>query len=172
MKLIKLEEHYHIVDDSEIKIDDYYLSDNIIYVRVTDLNGTNPKRITHSTTWFENVISLNLADIQELLYGYSVIKEVEKHCQVFPEHSSLLAIDAFFVGFKRHEELTKDKLYTLGDLCTTFEAGVSAHKESLSKFPFHQESAVNDMFKMYINGMIPKTEWDITIDENNKITLV
>lgn len=124
-KMIKLsEEHYIIVDDSEIKEGDWsYFPFNKEISIASEEKGIHPdsKRITHSTQplnkdfndWFDVQI-ITLSEIQELIYGYSVEKMAEKWLSL--NYGDVLCgyamMDGYMEGFKAHKELVKDKLFT------------------------------------------------------------
>lgn len=125
MKLIKIDSaHFIIVDDSEIKVGDW------IFYPVTKTilrwNGNMPLRnedlkLTHSTIgyMFQNdILPLNLEEVEELIYGYSVkemAKDLDKSkCRNFKREYTLKETyegieDGFVLGFKAHQELVRDK---------------------------------------------------------------
>lgn len=73
------------------------------------------------------------------------------------------AMQSYINGFKAHQELTKDKRFTFKDIKTAFSKGI----EYASK-PYPE----NVQFEIeYENSLLPM-EWDIEIDENNKMTII
>lgn len=89
MKLIKIaHDHYIIVDDSEIKMDDWYLDDtNTARQAITECESywthrKNYKKITHSTRpeslgmgWMQSVLPLLLSEVKELIGEVDVEKK-------------------------------------------------------------------------------------------------
>lgn len=191
-KLIKLSStHYIVVDDSEIKEKDwfYFKIDNIVDIVQVESKfhlekikkHKENKKVTHSTQpellgigWMQSVKPLLLSEVEELVNGYSVEKmcEVEaKRLHSWEKHSDtdiynqLVYEDAKLIeiGFKTYQELVKDKVFTIEDI-----------RQILYAFETYEGSKiyVGDVFNDVMKQFIPKTEWDITIDENNKITLL
>lgn len=101
MKLIKIDNHYYVVDDSEIKENDfvhhpevsqeytivqgekyskgYHIAQGVYKHKPTTNEWYKKERkITHSTQPLENVILLNLADVEEAINGYSIEKMAEE----------------------------------------------------------------------------------------------
>lgn len=161
-KLVKLKDHYYVVDDSEIKEGDFCITDNTIIqmnnrVAVILANQQKEKygtksffKITHSTTPLNGVILLSHSEIEELVNGYSVEEMAEQAITNNPKD--------WIKGFKAHESLVKDKLFTIENMREAFFD---------MKYP-HDEVD----FQHLLQRKGYKTEWDIEIDENNKITLI
>ena len=189
-KLIKLlESHYIVIDDSEIKEDDLFLHNNIIYKcheinlkGVRALKGgkeyyfkTGVNKITHSTqpleeiegseVWenneclgpdyaFQEIKFLSLSEVEELIYGYN-LEEMAMDSSFEHGESSEGAYHGFIEGFNTHKELVKDKLFTIEDIrkaCDLYRSGKT--------------------IDIIIQLLLPKTEWDITFDEQSKIKLL
>ena len=138
-KLIKINNHYYIVDDSEIKEGDWYICLSSMHPKkcvkcdnnknskwVEDYLGNQDQlkfsnKITHSTQ--EGIgEQLNLNDIEELVNGYSIreMAEIDAHLvwndeTTFENEQRELNghIIGFIEGFKAHKELSKDKLNLL-----------------------------------------------------------
>jgi hypothetical protein len=204
MKLIKLkEDHYIIVDDSEIKEGDYFLCwetindipSNIEIDQATQSNihpfinvAENYKKITHSTQPLEedityrgitskpaliffNIKTLSLSEVEELIYGYSLENMYKKPTKVDDNTKTGEAfLDGHFYGFEEgvetYQELVKDKLFTIEDMKRIFEKGYSAGRSELS-------SKESDKIKYdYIHSLLPKTEWDVDFDEQDKLKLI
>lgn len=126
MKLIKIDNHYHVIDDSQ------------------QTNGTGcidefGLRITHSTQTLEGVTILNISDIEEAINGYSVEKLAEETALKNWENSDLYkdapgicmtAINAekvaFIKGFKACQELNKENY--LKSLKTEWEIDIIENK--------------------------------------------
>ena len=177
-KLIKIKENYYVIDDSEIKLDDYYLvleeGEYVLYNLVSETNGKNPLKITHSTQ--EGIgEQLNLNDIEELVNGYSIreMAEIDAHLvwndeTTFENEQRELNghIIGFIEGFKAHKELSKDKLFTIEDMKNLWEFVTNGARELML-------SGTTDVtnFENYIQSLLPPTEWDIEF-QNGKIVLV
>ncbi len=171
--LIKLnEQHYIVVDDSEIKepFDGYCLDDegNIRHGR-SDLHTLLlSKKITHSTLpnkGMENVNFISLSEVEEAINGYSVEKMAKEEHQYnhkrIDEKSFRLGYE---VGFKAHQELVKDKLFTIEDM-KLFAAELIGRYKSGKIQEFED---VQDIIESYL----PKTEWEVEITPEGKIVLL
>lgn len=171
-KLIKIKENYYVIDDSDIKEDDYYLvleeGEYVLYNLVSETNGKNPLKITHSTQ--EGIgEQLNLNDIEELVNGYSIreMAEIDAHLvwndeTTFENEQRELNghIIGFIEGFKAHKELSKDKLFTVNDMKLCYMEGWNRGRANTS-------TEMNN----YIQSLLPPTEWNIEF-QNGKIILV
>lgn len=169
-KLIKIKENYYVIDDSEIKLDDWYLvleeGEYVLYNLVSETNGKNPLKITHSTQ--EGIgEQLNLNDIEELVNGYSIreMAEIDAHLvwndeTTFENEQRELNghIIGFIEGFEAHKELSKDKLNLL--------LGKLNHK-------YQDEKDYDSMriLQEIMVALLPPTEWNIEF-QNGKIILV
>lgn len=173
-KLIKIKENYYVIDDSEIKEDDYYLvleeGEYVLYNLVSETNGKNPLKVTHSTQ--EGIgEQLNLNDIEELVNGYSIREMAEKDAHLVWNDETTFEneqrelnghIIGFIEGFKAHKELSKDKLFTVDDLIFMYNKGVIAMRKHVDSF---------DNCQKHIQSLLPPTEWNIEF-QNGKIILV
>ena len=153
-KLIKLSDsHYIVVDDSEIKGNDYYWApikrsiEQCIKKILVVKDGENDivqYKITHSTQPLESKFS-------SILYkGYS--------------HISLSEVE---------EAIMKDKLFTIGDMKRELEKIILATLSNLGHSIFDLSIEKNRI--RYINetieSLLPKKEWDCKV-VNGKIELV
>lgn len=190
MKLIKLSDtHYIVVDDSEINEGDWCLKwsggkwnicfmDRFNFKLQKELwNETVYKKITHSTqpeslgtNWMQSVKPLLLSEVEEAIYGYSVEKMAEENLSWFKLENcsnivvSEMIVSSFKAGFKAHQELVKDKLFTIEDMINAHYIGWIDREES-TKISYPK---ARDNFKQ---SKFPKTEWECTIN-NGKIELV
>lgn len=113
---------------------------------------------------------LSLSEVEEAIYGYSVEKMAENHLtKVYNDEKKakeyLKSNDAFTTkmyisyieGFKTHQELVKDKLFTIEDMRK-----------------YHNIMCLygNTKGEEYIQSLLPKTEWEVEFDEQGKIKLV
>ncbi len=189
-KLIKLSDtHYIIVDDSRKSLlgkknySKYYLGyDYKIYS--IDSIGNKPVigRVTHSTEPLEGEFSsiiyrgynhISLSEAEEAINGYSVDKMAEEysskvnkgHCtDLYPNCDQTLfeiSYDDYKAGFKAHQELTKDKLFTLQDVINIIEEAQTTD-ESMN-YP-----SIEEILKRFI----PKTEWECFFDKKGKLKLL
>lgn len=184
-KLIKLSDtHYIVVDDSEIKKGDYCLSDNEILqmnnsIGVLLANQQKEKygtktffKITHSTQplsdkpHYAEYGMLTLSEVEEGVNGYSVEKMAENYYNTLgalgTEYDKTTSINLIIWGFKAHQKLVKDKLFSKENLWWAYVRGFQANeekKEPLKDFEDVKQSLI-------------LTEWDIEIDEQGKITLI
>ncbi len=190
-KLIKISDtHYIIVDDSEIKEGDYkycpFDDINKIHLQKGNYYDKNEFKITHSTQPLEGnsteniccdckgnitekgvcfcnreVLLLSLSEVEEAINGYSVEKMAESHAASWqPELRK-----SFIKGFKAHQELVKDKLFTRNDLIDFAEKCLSIANDTdgigrLRRFVIEQSKS-----------LLPKTEWNVEIIDG-KIKLI
>ena len=169
-KLIKLsEDHYIIVDDSEIQIGDYLsnivLNDKFPRQVTKDMFDEGfvigDKKITYSTDINVNVLYyIPLSEVQELIYGYSIEKIANN--QWGNVHRS--GVLGYIEGFKAHQELTKNKLDKALELLQYFVIRV---EEGSIK-----SKTTYTMYKEFLNGINFKTEWDVEFDEQGKLKLI
>lgn len=190
-KLTKLSEtHFIIVDDSEIKEGDYVydLKDKCIRYVKKYLKDNWIKKITHSTLPLEDVglntsmgnqlgfayiEPLSLQECEELTQGYSIEKMAydatkKQLIRIFSGESKEDIDDDiqkrryyYELGFNAHKELVKDKLIlSVEDMKVAIQSVMKNINDEVS----NQEEI--------IQSLLPKTEWEIEIDENNKMKLI
>lgn len=197
MKLIKLSEtHYIIVDNSVItdvrpfKGRFHYekgVSINKFPTYLTDLSEC--KIITHSTEpieekmilsggragqmfkTFDDIKQLNLSEVQELIYGYSVEKMANEK---FPDRTIPGWVDSFspsersayIVGFNKALELNKDMRFNTEFIIYLVPKVLEKQRE-LNATDF------NDWYNSdFLRMLFPKTEWDVEFDGNGKLRLI
>lgn len=195
MKLIKINDnHYIIVDDSEIKEDNYYFSKitNNVFIRrrnghwIDDYDKVMYKKITHSTQPLEyttedhlhyyKIKQLSLSEVEEAIYGYSVEKMAREKYRIknplndyderyFNSHGVAIA-EGYIDGFNAYKELVKDKLFTVEQAYLIWKAGQEYWKTSGTSITF--EELVEKRKQL----LPEKTEWDVTFDEQRKIKLI
>ena len=228
-KLIKvIDNHYVIVDDSEIKEGDWYLNTFVtkreqkpqkhskkkyLVNHKKDYRFKYCKKITHSTQKLEKqdisknptTIVINeamkfvtkdvkapkvvrdglvkppyqiipLSEVEELINGYSVEKMANESFENMGYHSTVTSYEedqfklGYKLGFKAHQELTKDKLITeinkqISDFNYDLKESTSNHVKQ------NCEGAIFGLNKLK-QSLLPKTEWNITFDKQGKIKLV
>lgn len=179
MKLIKINEvHFILTDDSEIKVGDW------IFYPVTKAifrwDGNTPLRnedlkLSHSTIGYmfqDDILPLNLEEVEELIYGYSV-KEMAKDlnkskCRNFKREYTLKETyegieDGFVLGFKAHQELVRDK-FILSE-----KEIENIIKASLA-FKFDNDSiSLSILTKSMIEFLSPKKEWEVEFKQDKLI---
>ena len=173
--LIKIaDDHYVVVDDSEIKEDCYALHEGPLGEReIVTANGQCKldKKITHSTQplellsenglsgmGFSKVRPLNVFEVKELIGEVDVEKKAND-CIAKVKHNG-----SFIRGYTQALEDNKDKKYTEEDLLL-FSA------ELIGKFKLGIIKEVEDV-NTIIQSLQPKTEWEVTFDEQGKLRLV
>lgn len=184
-KLIKLsEQHYIIVDDSEIKEGYWYLDESVFKGKIYQMKHSkwgeegqgNCKKITHSTQpielstshintglyHFDKIKPLSLSEVEEVINGYSANKlttDFSKGCEDFLDKSETVGLNfAYLAGFEAHQKLVKDKLFTIEDVLSFLDL-------------YTDYAPISYLKSEFIKYSQPKTEWNIEID-NNKITLI
>jgi hypothetical protein len=179
-KIIKLSDnHYIVVDDSEMKVGDLNIPSDCSKIadisttaeedlEIVNRRGNGYLKITHSTQPLEemnhgnykskvflDIKPLSLSEVEELISGYNVEKMAEKRW------GNRLATKGhrigFVDGFNAHKELVKDKLFTAQDV-------INIVKKS-------RETGLTAEY-FITKHLLPKTEWECTIDEQNKITIL
>ena len=185
MKLIKLSDtHYVIVDDYKInKYFEGFCLDNEYNIRngKSDLHTLSIcKRITHSTipleraygqaTYgvqytevFNQITQLNISDVERVVNGYNIeelaaIRFDKKYTNYKVRQQG------YIEGFKAHKELVKDNIFTIQNI-----------KEAITAswiFSQGEGNNLTDCMDLIIKTLSPKTEWDITIDENGYISKI
>lgn len=187
-KLIKLSEtHYIVVDDSEIKKDDWvydfvdkeiFCVDSINEVsgivrsssHTTVLDGC--KKITHSTQPLESKFSsiiyrgyyhISLSEVEEAIYGYK--NKFLKFFKNEPNYKNYWKplIEDNPQLIEVHKELVKDKVFTIEDM-KLFAAELIGRYKSGKIQEFED---VQDIIESYL----PKIEWECCISDG-KIKLI
>lgn len=201
-KLIKInDEHYVVVDDSEMLPD--VLIYDFLQKEIKQHSGTfghlkyindNCKKIIHSTQpleeiygyegksidvplytikGFNTIKQLSLSEVEEAINGYSVEKmaynyDLNAHENVYGQ------VQAFKAGFKAHENLVKDKLFTTSDLEKAMECVYNWMIPASGGLyvPKPRPETLEELKKRYIQSLIP-TEWEVKeITPEGKIILL
>lgn len=195
MKLIKLSDtHYIVVDDSEIKeleyntwfydiktklVGQYFQGDvEDSWRKIT--HSTQPlEKIEGSEVWengkflgpdyaFQEIIPLSLSEVEEAINRYSfeeIADEWSTDINNVHPADSYIAKQGYLAGFKAHQELTKDKLFTVEQLN---EAVAEAWNSSENN---EDNETYTQVYKRIIQSLLPKTEWDVKFNEQGKIEL-
>lgn len=183
-KLLKLSETYYIiVDDSEIQRGMFiYESDTKLLNEASSIYVRNDKdfKITHSTEpierydhpaggyegTFDKIKQLPLSEVEELINGYSVEKMAEENGNNYAHSYNP---DIFIEGFKAHQELVKDKLFSLA----TVEGCMMSIANWIVKNNITSGTEIlTKMVEISESLLLPKTEWDVEFDEQGKLRLI
>lgn len=202
-KLIKLSDtHYIIVDDTEIKEGDFYITEipQMIYqyFKTKGLSCSRGKnfKIIYSNQpleyihiapkvkglklGFKNIKQLSLSEVEEVINGYNLEEMVGQSFENMGYHSTVTSHEenqfklGYKLGFKAHQELVKDKMFTVEDIKKAIQLAQDYTVETqYDEFDvLHEILKHTHSEKMIIQSLLPKTEWDIEINEQNKITLL
>jgi len=206
-KLLKLSDTpYIVVDDSEIQKSDKVLEKSAdgsykittaTPMSITINNDLNDKfqfKITHSTEpierydhpaggyegIFDKIKQLPLSEVEEAIYGFSVKNLADNYVtdeSYLPVHKEE-NYRSYINGFKAHQELVKDKLFTVADMINAFVAGTNsgANYESLVDHDSDNNEEAKEFsqneLEEFERSLLPKTEWDVEFDERGKIKLL
>lgn len=185
MKLIKLsEEHYIVVDDSEIKQGDWYYipRTHSVYQCEEDPTELNLERhvgtakVTHSTQKlyandFWAIRELKLSEVKELLGVVDVEKKVKGYVEELIDCKSVKESERTWISaichqmyIQAHEE-NKERKYTEDDLRKAIDM---AQKESWDEGGYLGKEHEPDEI---IQTLQPKTEWEVEFVDG-RLTLV
>ena len=185
MILIKItEEHYIVVDDSEIKENDYFIYNNIIEKCEIPVPYTpNCKKITQSTKplefdengtyTYEKVKYVPVSYIKELINQVDIKAKGDKysttHEDVSDRLGKYLVAACFQDGYHTALEDNKHKKYTEEDIVKAIEMAREDIKLTrISEWRTEKEFEYNNF--QIIKAIQPKTSWDIEII-NDKLKL-
>jgi hypothetical protein len=192
-KLIKIvEEHYIVVDDSEIQEGDWIFNYSGVKYNEQVISQANKntvinwkdnlhindgtksirdcvKKITYSTEpleghdylWRPIVKPISLTEIEEAINGYSVEKLARVHRVSLNDDWSK---SSYLVGFKAHQELTKDKLFTADDM---IKFAIDCYNDN-----YGTDMSFDGRAKINIQSLLPKTEWSVKFNEHGKLELL
>ena len=186
-KLIKISDtHYIIADNSEIKEGDFYWTpikrsiEQCVRKLLIIKNGQNDVKqfkITHSTQpellgkgWMKSVLPLLLSEVEEAINGYNVEKMSEEYKNKKGSIPTTTLEDEIFKlgykdGFKAHQELVKDKLFTVEQLNEAIAEAWNSCEDN------ENEETYVEVHKRITQSLLPKTEWEVEIT-NDKIKLL
>lgn len=183
MKLIKItDEYYVIVDDSEIKdndwVADFRLDGRILISKWNEEDSEDglffdAKKITHSTQpmthgvvkegQITGVTAISLQEVKELIGEVDVKSKGENYSTTHEDVSDKLGkylVGACFQdGYYTALEDNKEKKYTEDDL----------HNLLRARRQLYSHTDVN-VVRDFIQSLQPKTEWEVEI-VNNKINI-
>ena len=177
LQLIKIDGNYILVSDEEIRKGDKFYDFTLKVVNEAWINfgkHNTCKKITHSTEplseeckrctgacekCVDNIKPLSLSEVEEAINGYSVEKmALEEYDESLPNQQMAFHCRmGYKEGFKAHQELTKDKLFTVEDMINALK---------LYKIHFDVNEQSNHKWfqepEEFIQLLLPKEEWDIT----------
>lgn len=166
------DDHYVVVDDSEINEDCYALHEGPLGEReIVTANGQCKldKKITHSTIpkgmmLMEGIERLSLKEVKELIGEVDVEKKIKEWYDETKYDSSFIADPySYKAGYKQAIEDNKDKKYTEMDMKKAFYKGIDSWMQN----PDALESIIND----FRQSLQRKTEWEVEFHENGKLKL-
>lgn len=182
-KLIKVHEHYHIIDDNKIKMGELNISSDYFTIDVTnsdeDLQIVNDKRkgykrLTHSTDkTLPGAIPLDIFYVMKLVgenglfFHLEYLKVETYNTRQFKASNLIDSTIKYLAGCSA--ELDNKKLYTLDDMKKMFlyaqEYEISRMDQS---FSFCHDINHVEEYARTLN----KTEWEIEISiENNDLNI-
>lgn len=188
MKLRKLtNDHYIITSNDNISEGDWFWTPikrsieqcvkKLLIIKGSQ-NDIEQFKITHSTQPLESKFSsiiyrgyyhISLSEVEEVINGYSVEKlsESANGYSVYgkPLGEKYLAFnEGYQSGFNAHKELVKDKLFTEQDLRVAISLAWNYGQKP--------ENNLKDCGNSIVQSLLPKTEWEITFDEQGKLKLL
>ena len=200
MKIIEItEDHYIVVDDSEIKKHDWYFNPNkeicqSFFNRIP-LEFGKCEKITHSTKPIEKldngddvfitINELNLPKAKALVGKVDIEQLAEQYAKAHSIYESGQDDVAygFREGYNYHLENNKDKKYTEEDMIkfinwveTSREASDYDRKNRM-RFEIKMdgnseiEKRLPELLNLYIQSHQPIKEWEVEFDQNNKLKL-
>jgi len=176
------EEHYIIVDDSEIKIGDIVAEklltgDYELFTihTLNDIDKSTQKKITYSTQpeslgmgWMQSIQPLFLSEVKELLGVVDVEKKAKEYYQknlLSPYHGDTTKqdyIDIAVFFYNQALEDNKEKKYTEEDLRKIFIHGKQLGLTIAGSIRNGGDKPNQDMwFNESIESLQPKTEWEV-----------
>lgn len=189
-KLIKLSNtHYIIVDDSEIKYNDWVINGNgkIFQYTKESVSGINYCKKIISSTFplemqkmnslgshfaFVKIKELPLSEVEEAINGYSIYQKALDFAVTskiyIDDKKTHDEVAESLISF--HKELVKDKLFTTEDIYNAVRYGLDLCLKE-KDWAFGVSGSAKPHIKDYIQSLLQK-EWDVTFDEQGKIKLV
>lgn len=159
-------------------------------------------KVTHSTFlinestqpdtefYWNTIKEISLSEIEELIYGYSVEKMALQQVPVLPCWGGDIERfqydcqepkrKAWIEGFKAAMEINKDKSFTIEDMRKAFEKGaysvavntnVTLQVSKEWKRVYSEQEVEKDC-NLFIQSLLPPTQWEVEIDEQGKIKLI
>jgi hypothetical protein len=186
-KLIKLSEtHYIVVENSIIKVGDWYLDKNgeprlcedgyhEIALLEIGSESINSYKVIRSTRPLEGVEFIHISEVQEVLDGYNIGKLAELHTLKMFEDYKSSDKNSFIEGFNACKELMKEKRFTRRDMVGAFVGGTnvgSAYESMIQDGDYkNAEFFAEEEEKEFQDSLNEPTEWEVIIEEG-KLKLI
>ena len=168
VKLIKTEEGYYLIDDTEIKVDSYYLAWEtnyntpkwVRYVLCSGLNGIKQYNIFASTLDLEEVPKLSLKNCKEVELGYDLDKLFQREID-----------ELMFTGNLEDDSDYRSGMYRGAKILLEILADKKFSEEDVKKaILFGEDNTDTESFDNLSNEEVNKfiqslqqTEWDVEI---------
>lgn len=178
-KLIKLEDEFYIVEEAIINFDEFCF--DVETKEICKSKGLVPinefvLKVTHSTKQIEeficneglkrigwiNIIPLDKSEIEGLICGFD-IRDMAYEYYNNALYKNVSDGYHWSNGFKEHQKLVKDKIFTAEDM-KEFGLWLGNNLKDL------KNKNIDDIFNS--SPFVQKTEWNIEIDDLNKIKLL
>ena len=107
----------------------------------------------HRPLIFDKIKPLSLSEVEEVINGYNVEEMAfkdTKRCGFNNTSYAAHTIQSFINGFKAHQELVKDKLFTIEDV-----------KKAIQIFYYDDILLTESNLNEVIQSLLPKTKWDV-----------
>ena len=115
-----------------------------------------------------------LSEVEQAIYGYNLEdmadEYADEHYEEFGMYKTIY--EAYSAGFNVHKELAKEKMFTVGDMereLVSIAAEIASKDGELSSC---SPALICSWIKNKIQSLLPRTQWDIEIDEAGKITIL
>lgn len=114
---------------------------------------------------YNKIKRLSLSEVEEAINGYSIHNMAVKYCDNHYKRQDWEEnYYNYEAGFKAHQELVRDKLFTIKDMENMFILGGKHKTQNPDKFL--------EKMKEIIQSLLPKTEWEVEFDEQGKLKLL
>ncbi len=161
MKLIKItNDHYVVVDDSEIKDTDYVFNTLHKVIAYGPSGNFYDKKITHSTQPVEPIVTedsfksydfIPLQEVKELIGEVDVEKKVKEY---YKKDTTLNNPSSFKAGYNQALEDNKEKKYTDEDIDKAISWAINSGRDG--------KVTITDIDN-FIQSLQPKTEWEVEL---------
>ena len=129
---------------------------------------------------YHKINTFSLSEVKELIGEVDVEKKANEAFPIGTWSSDAVALgfDMYKIGYTQALEDSKEKKYTEEDMITAFEKGTNAGalSERLYDYDNGDYEEAPQYYKQqkesFIQSLQPKTEWEVTFDEQGKLRLV
>ena len=134
------------------------------------------KKITHSTEPLGGVKTISLPEVEEVINGYSVEKMAEEYAKQakgidIPYENGLFY--GYMEGFSTHQELVKDKLFTVEDMENLVKHVTNNYKINSwinELYSTGEHKNYKEIVNSYLQqSLLLKTEWNVEFDKQDKL---